>query len=96
MSQQREILNVSINDEGNLFVACMDSGVRIYNMEPLVGKLFIDSSIIGSISICKLLHRTNLIAIVGGGQRPKFADNTVLIWDDHQKKFVLEFTFASR
>ena len=95
MSRQKEVHSVSINEEGNLFVACMDSGVRIYNMEPLVGKLRIDSSTIGSITLCALLQRTNLIAMVGGGNRARYADNTVLIWDDSTKQFVLEFTFAS-
>lgn len=42
-----------------------------------------------------MLHRTNLIAIVGGGQRAKFAENTILIYDDLLKKFVLEYTFSS-
>jgi WD40 repeat protein len=32
---------------------------------------------------------------VAGGSKPKFADNTVLIWDDAKKKFILEFTFSS-
>lgn len=96
MAYNKGVLSLSLNDEGNLFVACVESGIRIYNVEPLVNKLNIDSKLIGSVSICKLLHRTNLIAIVGGGPRPMFADNTVLIWDDHLKKFVLEFTFASR
>ena len=44
---------------------------------------------------CEMLHRTNLIAIVGGGPRAKFAENTVLIFDDHAKTFVLEFTFTA-
>ncbi|KPM08596.1 hypothetical protein NH340_JMT08047 [Sarcoptes scabiei] len=90
------INNVSINDDGDLFTVSLDSGIRIYSMEPLVGKEFIDSNVMGSVSICKLLSRTNLIAIVGGGTQPKFADNTLLIWDDSLKKFVLEFTFATR
>lgn len=48
----------------------------------------------GSIISCEMLHRTNLIAVVGGGHRPKFADNTILIFDDLLKRFVLEFTFT--
>ena len=49
----------------------------------------------GSVINCEMLHRTNLIAIVGGGQRPKFADNAILIFDDNLKTFVLEYTFST-
>ena len=35
-----------------------------------------------------------LMNIVGGGSMPKFAENTVLIWDDAKKKFILELTFS--
>ncbi|XP_070536657.1 WD repeat domain phosphoinositide-interacting protein 4-like isoform X2 [Ptychodera flava] len=48
---------------------------------------------VGSVGQVEMLYRTNLLAIVGGGTTPKFADNTVLIWDDLKKKFILEFTF---
>lgn len=48
----------------------------------------------GTVIHCEMLHRTNLIAMVGGGPRPKFADNTILIYDDVLKKFVLEYTFT--
>lgn len=91
-----KVLSLSVNEEGNLFAACTDSAVTIYNMEPLVAKLHIHSGQIGTVALCKLLHRTNLLALVAGGPRPKYADNTVLIWDDYLKTFVLEFTFASR
>nr|CAD7427537.1 unnamed protein product [Timema monikensis] len=51
--------------------------------------------LMGSVGYCEMLYRTNLLAIVAGGARPKFADNTVLVYDDISKKFVLEFTFSS-
>lgn len=54
-----------------------------------------DASQMGTVVHCEMLHRTNLIAIVGGGPRPKFADNTVLIYDDNAKCFVLEYTFTA-
>lgn len=54
-----------------------------------------DSENFGSIFLCEILNRTNLFAIVSGGNRPKFADNIVLIYDDLAKKFVLELTFCS-
>jgi hypothetical protein len=73
----------------------MESDIRLFNIEPLMAKANLDSTDIGSIPICELLHRTNLIALVAGRSKPNFADNTVLIWDDAKKKFILKFTFSS-
>jgi hypothetical protein len=58
-------------------------------------KANLDSTDIGSIAICQLLHRTNSIALVAGGSKPKFADNTVLIWDDAKETLILESNFSS-
>ncbi len=73
----------------------MEGGLRIYNTEPLAEKFRLDKDEIGSVAQVEMLYRTNLIAIVGGGSMPKFAENTVLIWDDTKKKFILELTFPS-
>lgn len=54
-----------------------------------------DIDLIGSLAHCEMLYRTNILAVVSGGSRPKFADNTLLIYDDAVKKFVLELTFPS-
>ena len=32
--------------------------------------------LVGSVAHTEMLHRTNLLAIVGGGAMPKFAENT--------------------
>lgn len=88
-------ISLRLNQEHNLLSYCSESGCRIYNIEPLHLKACLDVSKFGTLSICEMLHRTNLLALVAGGSRPKFADNTVIIWDDHAKKFVLELTFSS-
>lgn len=76
-------------------MCCMESGLRIYNVEPLVEKAHFESDLMGSICMAEMLWRTNVIAVVGGGTRAKFADNTVLIYDDLSKKFVMEIVFTS-
>ncbi|CAH2015643.1 unnamed protein product [Acanthoscelides obtectus] len=73
----------------------MESGIRIYNVEPLVEKAHYDADMVGSVAQCEMLFRTNLLAIVSGGSRPKFADNVLTIFDDLTKKFILEISFAS-
>lgn len=57
--------------------------------------LFVDIETVGSVSQCEMLFRTNLLAIVSGGSRPKFVDNVLLIYDDLSKKFILDITFGS-
>ncbi|XP_043249160.1 WD repeat domain phosphoinositide-interacting protein 4-like [Colletes gigas] len=95
MARERNILNLQFNQDQGCFTCCMESGLRVYNVEPLVEKAHLENDVIGSIAIAEMLWRTNIIAIVGGGTRPKFAENTVLIYDDISKKFVLEVTFTS-
>ena len=73
----------------------MESGLRIYNVEPLVEKAHFDNDLLGSVGIGEMLWRSNVIAVVAGGTKPKFADNTVLIYDDLSKKFVMEITFTN-
>uniref|UniRef100_A0A914ZJW8 WD repeat domain phosphoinositide-interacting protein 4 n=1 Tax=Parascaris univalens TaxID=6257 RepID=A0A914ZJW8_PARUN len=83
---------INFNDEQNCFAVATDSGLRVFNCDPLAELRNYSLSQVGSVALCVLLHRSNLIAIVAGGSHPKFAENTVMIWDDASKRFVLEFT----
>lgn len=71
----------------------MESGVKIYNVQPLIEKVHFGD--IGSIAIAEMLWRTNIIAVVAGGTRPVYADNAVLIYDNTSKKFLFEITCTS-
>ncbi|KAG8232241.1 hypothetical protein J437_LFUL011794 [Ladona fulva] len=95
MANWRGIISLRFNQDQGCFTCCMENGLRIYNVEPLVEKAHYDAEIMGSVVHCEMLYRTNLIAIVAGGSRPKFADNTVLLYDAISKKFVMELTFTS-
>lgn len=52
----------------------METGVRIYNVEPLMEKGHLDHEQVGSMGLVEMLHRSNLLALVGGGSSPKFSE----------------------
>jgi len=89
------ILSLRFNQNHGCFIANMDKGIQIFNVEPLTKLAHYDVDQIGSVTIGEMLNRTNLLAVVSGGAQAKYADNAVLIFDDSKKEPVLEFTFAS-
>ncbi|KAH0628894.1 hypothetical protein JD844_010514 [Phrynosoma platyrhinos] len=100
MAQQRGVNSLRFNQDQSCFCCAMETGVRIYNVEPLMEKGHLDHEQVGSVGLVEMLHRSNLLAIVGGGGNPKFSEISVLIWDDAHEgkegkdKLVLEFTFT--
>ncbi|XP_050437315.1 WD repeat domain phosphoinositide-interacting protein 4-like [Adelges cooleyi] len=89
---KKGVINLRFNQDQGCFSCCTETGLRIYNVEPLVQK---DKYEFGGLSLCEMLYRSNLFAIVAGGRYPKYSQNTVLIYDDLVKKFVMEIICPS-
>ena len=42
-----------------------------------------------------MMKKSNILALVGGGKRPKFSNNKITIWDDHQGLIMSQIRFNS-
>ncbi len=40
-----------------------------------------------------MLNKSNILALVGGGALPKYSENKIIIWDDHQGKIMRQIRF---
>ena len=45
------------------------------------------------VGIIELLYKSNLVALVGGGEQPVFPPTKVIIWDDYQNKGIAELEY---
>ena len=79
--------------------------VFLYIVLNLLKKYFIEVIIIiinniyivlgGGIGKIEMLKTTNILALVGGGKKPKFALNKIIIWDDSKSRVISELRFNS-
>ncbi|XP_046566533.1 WD repeat domain phosphoinositide-interacting protein 4-like [Haliotis rubra] len=94
----RGVLSLRFNQDYGCFTCATESGLRIYNVDPLTQKLSQGVECVGSVAMAEMLFRTNILALVGGGSLPKFDEKAVLVWDESQKdpeqKILMDITFA--
>ena len=89
-------VSVSYNQDGACFAVARangpERGFAVYNTSPYretFGRTFRD----GGVRAVEMLFRCNILALVGGGEEPKFSPNKVMIWDDHQGRCIGELAF---
>ena len=88
-----KLLNISFNQDNSCFSIGTERGFRIYDTYPI--KHQYERKMDGGIKQAEMLYRTNLLALIGGGELPKFNPKKLVIWDDFQNKMVSEIKFFS-
>lgn len=89
-------LGVAFNQDQGCFAIAHEHGFLVFNTDPLdlrVKRIFAGSA--SGVGCIAMLHRTNYLALVGGGISPRFPEHKLVIWDDLKRKNSLQMDFTS-
>lgn len=88
-----KILYIDFSSDSSCFTMGTDIGFSVYQTNPL--KIIMSRDLNGGIGLVKILEKSNIFCLVGGGSSPRFVPNKLIIWDDILNKSLYEFRFVS-
>ena len=88
-----KIFHLSFNQDNSCFSVGKENGFQIFETIPFQNKY--ERKMDGDIGQIEMLYRTNILALIGGGENPKFNINKVIIWDDYHAKILCEIKLSS-
>ncbi len=92
-TKPKNINYIGFNFDSSFFTVGTDIGFDIYQTNPL--SIIISRQLNGGIGLVKMLEKSNIICLVGGGQYPRFTPNKLIIWEDSKNLIKDEIRFNS-
>lgn len=83
-------MSLGFNQDQGCFTCCLKTGLRVYNVEPLVEKAHYSKEELGEVSLCEMVFRSNWLLVVKA-RRPC----SLMLLDDLQRAFRAEVLFKS-
>lgn len=87
------LLYYNFNDDKTCLCLGTSKGFQIWNLVPCKMRYARE---LGGIGIVEMLEKSNILALVGGGENPAYPTNKVMIWDDQLGKVIAELEFRSQ
>ncbi|KAL4713437.1 hypothetical protein ACJJTC_010422 [Scirpophaga incertulas] len=84
------ITSLSFNQDQGCFTCCLKSGLRVYNVDPLVEKTHYSKEELGEVALCEMVFRTNWLLVVRA-RRPC----CLLLVDDKRRVKNAEINFKT-
>ena len=89
INKSNKINYIGFNYDYSYFCLGTDIGFQVYQTNPLT--LLITKILNGGIGVVKILDKTNIFGLVGGGKNPYFSPNVLIFWDDKKDEIVKEY-----
>ena len=87
------MLYMSFNQDNKFFSIGTENDFFIYQTYPFKGPY--KGNMNGGIGVVEMIENSNFIALMGGGTIPRYGKNTLVIWDDNEKRAISELKFST-
>ena len=87
-----DIIYFTFNDDASVIACGTENGFMLFKSNIRV----YSKDLKGGIGIIQMLEKSNIVALVGGGSRPAFDLNKVVLWDLERDMPVAEFRFGTK
>ena len=87
------MLYMSFNQDNKFFSIGTENDFFIYKTDPFKGPY--KGNMKGGIGVVEMIENSNFIALMGGGTIPRYGKNTLVIWDDNEKRAISELKFST-
>ena len=93
INENNKILNISFNQDNSCFCLSTEKGFKIYDTYPIQTEY---EKNIGGLIFSEMYYNSNILALVSGGESPKFSSKKLIIWDDALNQIIREINFFKK